>query len=48
MIDLGYDHQLMCNYYTIRQDGSRAFMRSWNFQGIYRRCELDELESAQG
>ncbi|XP_031102612.1 BTB/POZ domain-containing protein At2g30600 isoform X1 [Ipomoea triloba] len=33
MIDLGYDHQLMCNYYTIRQDGSRAFMRSWNFQG---------------
>ncbi|CAH9145285.1 unnamed protein product [Cuscuta epithymum] len=33
MVDLGHDHQLMCNYYTIRQDGSRTFMRSWNFQG---------------
>ncbi|CAI9117091.1 OLC1v1018421C1 [Oldenlandia corymbosa var. corymbosa] len=33
MIDIGADHQLMCNYYTLRQDGSRAFMRSWNFQG---------------
>lgn len=25
--------QLMCNYYTLRQDGSRAYMRSWNLQG---------------
>lgn len=33
MIDLGLDHQLMCNYYTLRQDGSKAFMRYWNFQG---------------
>ncbi|XP_071733978.1 BTB/POZ domain-containing protein At2g30600 [Rutidosis leptorrhynchoides] len=33
MIDLGLDHQLMCNYYTLRQDGSKAFMRHWNFQG---------------
>ncbi|KAL4557579.1 hypothetical protein LXL04_035762 [Taraxacum kok-saghyz] len=33
MIDLGLDHQLMCNYYTLRQDGSKAFMRDWNFQG---------------
>ncbi|KAL3514862.1 hypothetical protein ACH5RR_027579 [Cinchona calisaya] len=33
MIDIGSDHQLMCNYYTLRQDGSRAFMRSWDFQG---------------
>ncbi|KAI4336702.1 hypothetical protein L6164_015194 [Bauhinia variegata] len=32
MVDLGQDHQLMCNYYTVRQDGSRAFMRCWNFQ----------------
>jgi hypothetical protein len=24
--------QLMCNYYTLRQDGSRAYMRSWNLQ----------------
>lgn len=24
--------QLICNYYTLRQDGSRAFIRSWNFQ----------------
>ncbi|CAI9259450.1 unnamed protein product [Lactuca saligna] len=33
MIDLGLDHQLMCNYYTLRQDGSKAFVRYWNFQG---------------
>nr|XP_025606961.1 BTB/POZ domain-containing protein At2g30600-like isoform X3 [Arachis hypogaea]XP_025660361.1 BTB/POZ domain-containing protein At2g30600-like isoform X3 [Arachis hypogaea] len=32
-VDLGQDHQLMCNYYTLRQDGSKAFPRSWNFQG---------------
>lgn len=24
--------QLMCNYYTLRQDGSRAYMRYWNLQ----------------
>ncbi|XP_019413234.1 PREDICTED: BTB/POZ domain-containing protein At2g30600 isoform X2 [Lupinus angustifolius] len=33
MVDLGQDHQLMCNYYTLRQDGSKAFPRCWNFQG---------------
>ncbi|XP_070028530.1 BTB/POZ domain-containing protein At2g30600 isoform X1 [Nicotiana sylvestris] len=33
MVDVGQDHQLMCNYYTLRQDGSGAFMRRWNFQG---------------
>ncbi|XP_013643574.2 BTB/POZ domain-containing protein At2g30600 isoform X2 [Brassica napus] len=33
MVDLGEDHQLMCNYYTFRQDGSRAYARSWKFQG---------------
>ncbi|CAA3010178.1 BTB POZ domain-containing At2g30600 [Olea europaea subsp. europaea] len=33
MVDIGPDHQLMCNYYTLRQDGSRAFVRCWNFQG---------------
>ncbi|KAL1192782.1 BTB/POZ domain-containing protein [Cardamine amara subsp. amara] len=33
MVDLGEDHQLMCNYYTFRQDGSRAFTKSWKFQG---------------
>ncbi|KAJ6336677.1 hypothetical protein OIU76_006534 [Salix suchowensis] len=32
MIDIGQDHQLMCNHYTLRQDGSRAFIRSWNLQ----------------
>ncbi|KAI4317032.1 hypothetical protein L6164_024944 [Bauhinia variegata] len=32
MVDLGQDHQLMCNYYTLRQDGSTAFVRCWNFQ----------------
>lgn len=33
MVDVGQDHQLMCNYYTLRQDGSRAHIRSWNLQG---------------
>ncbi|KAL0392281.1 UNVERIFIED_CONTAM: BTB/POZ domain-containing protein [Sesamum radiatum] len=33
MVDIGHGHQLMCNYYTLRQDGSRAFIRHWNFQG---------------
>ncbi|GLT46059.1 hypothetical protein SLA2020_198470 [Shorea laevis] len=33
MVDLGQDHQLMCNYYTLRQDGSRAYIRFWKFQG---------------
>ncbi|XP_017606272.1 BTB/POZ domain-containing protein At2g30600 [Gossypium arboreum] len=33
MVDIGKDHQLMCNYYTLRQDGSRAYIRNWKFQG---------------
>ncbi|XP_078177941.1 BTB/POZ domain-containing protein isoform X1 [Carex rostrata] len=33
MVDLGQDHQLMCNYYTVRQDGSMTFMRNWALQG---------------
>ncbi|KAM7521310.1 hypothetical protein LguiB_020272 [Lonicera macranthoides] len=33
MIDVGPDHQLMCNYYTLRLDGSKGFIRCWNFQG---------------
>ncbi|XP_006664953.1 BTB/POZ domain-containing protein At2g30600 [Oryza brachyantha] len=33
MVDIGHDHQLMCNYYTVRQDGSTTFMRSWVLQG---------------
>ncbi|KAK4434125.1 BTB/POZ domain-containing protein [Sesamum alatum] len=33
MVDIGHGHQLMCNYYTLRQDGSRAFIRNWSFQG---------------
>ncbi|WKA09250.1 hypothetical protein VitviT2T_026915 [Vitis vinifera] len=33
MVDIGEDHQLMCNYYTLRQDGSRAYIRFWNLQG---------------
>ncbi|CAN6582386.1 unnamed protein product [Malus baccata var. baccata] len=32
-VDIGADHQLICNNYTLRQDGSRAYMRYWNFQG---------------
>ncbi|KAK6245679.1 hypothetical protein SCA6_008769 [Theobroma cacao] len=33
MIDIGQDHQLICNYYTLRQDGSRAYIRCWKIQG---------------
>ncbi|KAF9603927.1 hypothetical protein IFM89_039147 [Coptis chinensis] len=33
MVDIGQDHQLMCKYYTLRQDGSTAFIRSWAIQG---------------
>ncbi|KAE8736188.1 BTB/POZ domain-containing protein [Hibiscus syriacus] len=33
ILDIGQDHQLMCNYYTLRQDGSRAYIRNWKFQG---------------
>ncbi|XP_042063988.1 BTB/POZ domain-containing protein At2g30600-like isoform X1 [Salvia splendens] len=33
MVDLGNGHQVMCNHYTMRQDGSRAFIRNWSFQG---------------
>ncbi|CAA0842003.1 BTB/POZ domain-containing protein [Striga hermonthica] len=33
MVDIGHGHQLMCNYYTLRQDGSTAFIRKWSFQG---------------
>jgi hypothetical protein len=33
--DLGlYNLQLMCNYYTVRQDGSATFMRSWVLEVI--------------
>ncbi|KAL4186491.1 hypothetical protein AMTRI_Chr09g34160 [Amborella trichopoda] len=32
-IDIGQDHELMCNYYTIRQDGSTGFTRHWSLQG---------------
>lgn len=32
-IDLGESHQLMCNHYTLRQDGSVNYIRSWSLQG---------------
>eukprot|EP00897_Mesotaenium_endlicherianum_P002693 jgi/Mesen1/2451/ME000158S01649 len=32
-VDFGEGHQLMCNYYTVRQDGSANFMRSWALEG---------------
>lgn len=32
-IDLGENSQLMCNHYTIRQDGSLNYIRSWSLQG---------------
>lgn len=33
MVDIGQDHQFMCNYYTLRQDGSTAYVRWWALQG---------------
>lgn len=33
MVDIGKDHQLMCNYYTMRQDSSTAYVRSWALEG---------------
>ena len=31
-VDLGQRHSLTCNYYTLRQDGSQDFVRSWVMQ----------------
>jgi hypothetical protein len=32
-LDLGPQHRLLCNYYTIRHDGSQdGFVRSWVLQ----------------
>ncbi|KAH9549375.1 hypothetical protein CY35_10G016000 [Sphagnum magellanicum] len=31
-VDLGEDHELICNYYTVRHDGSSNFMRTWSLQ----------------
>ncbi|BBM99480.1 hypothetical protein MPTK1_1g21560 [Marchantia polymorpha subsp. ruderalis] len=44
-VDLGKNHQLMCNYYTIRQDGSANFIRSWSFQGSSDGVNWTELSS---
>ncbi|KAL4421040.1 hypothetical protein ABPG77_007515 [Micractinium sp. CCAP 211/92] len=33
VLDLGPRHQLICNYYTLRHDGSADFLRSWVLQG---------------
>lgn len=33
MVDLGPQHRLICNYYTMRQDGSQDFVRNWVMQG---------------
>ncbi|CAN6463896.1 unnamed protein product [Victoria cruziana] len=33
MVDLGQEHQLMCNFYTMRQDGSTAYPRYWSLEG---------------
>jgi hypothetical protein len=32
LLDLGPGHSLVCNYYTLRNDGSHDFMRSWVLQ----------------
>ena len=31
-IDLGKQHSLTCNYYTLRHDGSQDFVRNWVMQ----------------
>ena len=31
-VDLGEQHCLTCNYYTLRQDGSQDFVRNWVMQ----------------
>jgi hypothetical protein len=31
-VDLGDCHRLLCNYYTLRQDGSSDFPRHWVLQ----------------
>ena len=31
-VDLGRQHCLTCNYYTLRQDGSQDFLRNWVMQ----------------
>ncbi|KAL4459024.1 hypothetical protein ABPG75_013889 [Micractinium tetrahymenae] len=33
VLDLGPEHQLICNCYTLRHDGSADFLRSWVLQG---------------
>eukprot|EP00887_Chlorella_sp_A99_P006709 scaffold3.g6709.t1 len=33
LLDLGGDHSLIANYYTLRHDGSSDFLRSWILQG---------------
>lgn len=32
LVDLGPDHRLICNYYTLRQDASFDFPRDWYLQ----------------
>ena len=32
VLDLGPGHQLICNHYTLRHDGSHDFLRSWVLQ----------------
>lgn len=32
LLDLGERHRLVCNYYSMRHDGSQAFARSWVLQ----------------
>ena len=31
-VNLGQQHSLTCNYYTVRQDGSQDFVRNWVMQ----------------
>lgn len=31
-VDLGEQHRLMCNYYTMRHDASPDYPRSWTLQ----------------
>ena len=47
-VDLGLDHQLECNYYTLRADGSGDFLRNWCLQGSKDGVDWVELTRHEG
>lgn len=42
-LDLGPSHRLVCNYYTLRQDGSEDYARNWVLQGSADALEWRDL-----